>query len=70
MIRLNVTKMTCGHCENAVRRALEAVAGVERVIEVSRERNEVVVEGNPSVEEMIAAIRKEGYEATEVLKDR
>ena len=30
-LQLTVTGMTCGGCENAVRRALEQIAGVEEV---------------------------------------
>lgn len=62
-ITLNVTGMTCGHCEQAVRKALEGVAGVERVVEVDRERNLAVVEGRPEQADLVAAIEEEGYEA-------
>ena len=36
MITLKVTGMTCGHCEMAVKKALAAVPGVERVVSVDR----------------------------------
>lgn len=62
-IRLNVTGMTCGHCEQAVRKALEGVAGVERVIEVDRARETAVVEGDPDRAALVAAIEEEGYQA-------
>lgn len=62
-IKLNVTGMTCGHCEQAVRKALEGVAGVERVVEVDRERNLAVVEGRSEPADLVAAIEEEGYEA-------
>ncbi|ROR34782.1 CopZ family metallochaperone [Inmirania thermothiophila] len=63
MIQLKVKGMTCGHCENAVRKALEAVPGVERVVEVDRTKGVAVVEGSPDIEALVAAIREEGYEA-------
>lgn len=62
-IKLNVTGMTCGHCEQAVRKALEGVPGVERVVEVDRERNTAVVEGQPERSALIEAIEEEGYQA-------
>ena len=39
MIRIMVSGMTCGHCEGAVRKALEDVEGVTEVIEVDREKS-------------------------------
>ena len=44
MIRLKVEGMTCGHCEKAVEKALAAVPGVQRVVGVSREEQQAVVE--------------------------
>jgi len=41
-ITLNVTGMTCGGCENAVKRALGRLAGVERV-DASHTANQVTV---------------------------
>lgn len=41
-ITLNVTGMTCGGCENAVKRALGRLAGVERV-DASHAANQVTV---------------------------
>ena len=63
MTRLKVTGMTCGHCEGAVTKALGAVSGVTRVVEVSRERGEAVVEGAADPQALVAAIREEGYQA-------
>lgn len=63
MISLKVKGMTCGHCEQAVRKALAAVAGVTRVVDVSRERGEARVEGQPDVRALAAAVREQGYEA-------
>lgn len=66
MITLKVEGMTCGHCEAAVRSALETVPGVTRVTEVSRERQIAVAEGDAAIEALISAVEKEGYRATPV----
>lgn len=63
MIELKVTGMTCGHCESAVNKALAAVPGVTQVVEVSREKNRAVVEGDADAQALIAAIAEEGYTA-------
>jgi len=63
MTRLKVTGMTCGHCEGAVTKALGAVPGVSRVVEVSRERGEAVVEGAADPKALVAAIVEEGFQA-------
>ncbi|MFO0568466.1 MAG: cation transporter [Polyangiaceae bacterium] len=63
MITLKVTGMTCGHCEMAVKKALAAVPGVERVVSVDRVKQEAVVEGAPEVSALVQAIGEEGYEA-------
>ena len=63
MTTLMVKGMSCGHCEKAVTKALEAVAGVTRVVSVSHEKNQAVVEGDAAHEALIAAIKQEGYEA-------
>ena len=46
IITLKVDGMTCGHCVAAVSRALAQVPGVERVVEVSLERGEAILEGH------------------------
>ncbi|RLA34558.1 MAG: hypothetical protein DRR03_06510 [Gammaproteobacteria bacterium] len=63
MIKLKVTGMTCGHCENAVRMALAAVAGVTEVVTVDRNREVVEVEGAAEVATLIAVVVEEGYTA-------
>ena len=63
MIKLKVTGMTCQHCERAVSEALSGVSGVEKVVAVSHERGEAVVEGSPDVSSLIAAVQAEGYAA-------
>lgn len=63
MIKLKITGMTCGHCEKAVKNVLEGVPGVSRVVEVSREREQAVLEGNADPKALITAIQEEGYAA-------
>ena len=64
MTTLNVEGMTCGHCEAAVRKALEAVPGVTRVVEVDRSRNVAVVEGDADTSALVAAVVEEGCQAS------
>lgn len=47
MIRLEVTGMTCQHCERAASEALAGVSGADKVAAVSHERDEAAVEGSP-----------------------
>ena len=63
MTRLRVEGMSCEHCVRAVHKALSAVAGVERVDEVSLERGEALVSGSADGAQLVAAIEKEGYRA-------
>lgn len=63
MIRLKIEGMSCDHCVGAVTKLLEAAPGVDRVVEVSLERGEAVIEGTPDIGLLVAAIREEGYEA-------
>lgn len=62
-LKLTVTGMTCDHCVRAVSEALIEVPGVTRVVEVSRDRDEAIVEGDAAVGALIAAIVEEGYQA-------
>lgn len=63
MVKLKVDGMTCEHCVGAVTRALAGVAGVDKVVEVSLERGEAVVEGRPEPAALVAAVEAEGYRA-------
>lgn len=63
MTTLKVKGMTCGHCEAAVRKALEAVDGVTAVTRVDREAEVAVVEGGADIAALIAVVVEEGYEA-------
>ncbi len=62
--KLSVRGMSCGHCANAVAKALSRVPGVARVVEVSLERGVAIVEGEPDPAGLVAAVEAEGYAAT------
>ncbi len=59
-----VTGMTCGHCEAAVREEVSQVEGVES-IDLSLETGRLVVTGPAEIEDatILAAIDEAGYEA-------
>jgi copper chaperone CopZ len=63
-INLTVSGMTCGACVKHVEKAINSIAGVEKV-EVDLASGAVKVEGNVSqqVKEMIAALEEDGYQA-------
>ena len=63
-IKLTVTGMTCNHCVKHVTKALNGVSGVDRVVEVNLDRAEALVEGRANTEELIAAVKKAGYQAS------
>ncbi len=61
-----VTGMTCDHCVRAVTSAIEGVEGVSSA-KVDLAEASAVVEGEQiKAEEVIAAVREEGYEAEAV----
>ena len=66
MVKLKVEGMSCEHCVRAVHEALAGVTGVASVTEVSLERGEAIVEGEPDVAALISAIEEEGYQAEPV----
>ena len=62
MIKLNVTGMSCGHCQAAVKGALEEVPGVAGVsVDLAGGTSEV--EGNAALEALVAAVEEAGYSA-------
>lgn len=60
MLTLKVDGMTCGHCAQAVTRAVEAVPHVERAL-VDLSAGEVVVEGTGDPALIRRAIEGAGY---------
>jgi copper chaperone CopZ len=67
-ITLHIEGMTCGHCLNAVSRALHSVTGVE-VKSVQIGRAEVEVPSGPAVDRVVAAVAEAGYRATAVARE-
>lgn len=63
MLKLKVDGMNCGHCVKSVTEALSGVAGVSKVVEVSLERGEAVIEGSADAGSLIAAVEERGFEA-------
>jgi len=64
-IKLKVTGMTCPHCVNSVKKALEAVPGVVQA-EVFLETGEALVSGGVEVTRLLEAVKEAGYSAEQV----
>ena len=64
IVNLTVSGMTCGACVKHVEKAINSIAGVEKV-EVDLASGSVKVEGDISqqVNEIIAALEEDGYPA-------
>jgi len=59
---LNIIGMTCGHCQTAVTKALRAVPGVQNA-QVDLQTGRAIVEGQPDLRALLAAVTEEGYTA-------
>ena len=59
--QITVRGMSCAGCESAVTDAVTAVAGVNTV-DVDRETDSVMIDGNPDTEELVTAIEDAGYD--------
>ncbi|MFC6592828.1 heavy-metal-associated domain-containing protein [Deinococcus lacus] len=64
MILLDISGMSCGHCERAVKEALLAVPGVQSA-EVSQPQGQATVSGDVNPTALIAAVQAAGYQAVE-----
>ncbi|OMH36309.1 heavy-metal-associated domain-containing protein [Tersicoccus sp. Bi-70] len=62
-----VTGMTCGHCEAAVREEVEQIPGVEG-IRVSAQTGTLIVNSSSEVDDdhVVAAVEEAGYTAQRV----
>ncbi len=58
----NVQGMTCGHCVKAVTRAVQALDAAAQV-QVDLPSQQVRVQSQLAAEQILAAIREEGYQA-------
>ena len=63
MTQINVTGMTCGHCQGAVKKALEAVEGVNSV-EVDLGSGLAKVAGEADTQQLLDAVVEAGYQAS------
>ena len=59
-LTLNIEGMMCPHCEARVRKALEALEGVESAV-VSHEAGTAIVTGSADFETMKAAVEAQDY---------
>lgn len=64
MIELKVTGMNCQHCVQAVKDALEGVAGVARAERLELDSGRALVEGEVDPQALVAAVEAAGYSAT------
>lgn len=61
---IKVEGMSCGHCQMRVKKAVEAVEGVQKA-DVNLQSKQVVIEydeGKANLEKVKAAIKEVGYE--------
>lgn len=61
-ITLSITGMTCDHCVRSVTKALQTVAGVEKV-SVSLDTGRARVDGKAGPGALVQAIEEEGFQA-------
>ncbi|GMA14688.1 heavy-metal-associated domain-containing protein [Deinococcus metallilatus] len=61
-IELNITGMTCGHCQAGVTKALKSVPGVTDA-QVDLKTGKAVVQGNAEPQQLVEAVVEEGYGA-------
>ncbi len=61
--KLNITGMTCVHCQASVQKALETVPGVKKA-EVDLSTGTAVIEGDTDTQALISAVEQEGYSAS------
>ena len=63
---MHIEGMMCAHCENRVKKALEAVAGVESA-QVSHEQGTAIVTGDNLQDDALkAAVEAEDYTVTSI----
>ncbi|MFC7186882.1 CopZ family metallochaperone [Halorubrum yunnanense] len=60
---LTVEGMSCDHCEQTVKEALEGVAGVEGAT-ADHESESATVEGDADPDALVSAVDEAGYDAS------
>lgn len=63
MIELKITGMNCQHCAQAVKDALEGVAGVAGAVKIELEPGRALVEGQADPAALLGAVKTAGYGA-------
>ncbi len=64
-ITLSIAGMSCQGCANTVKAALAAVEGVRRAdVSLEQRRARLVLENSGSVDALVAAAQRVGYEAS------
>lgn len=61
-IELDITGMTCGHCQAGVTKALKDVPGVEDA-QVDLKSGKATVQGDVEPQQLVNAVVEEGYGA-------
>ena len=61
MLKIEVDGMTCGHCAQTVRKAVEALPRVARA-SVDLRTGEVTIEGAPDREAVVQAVGAAGFD--------
>ena len=66
--RLNISGMSCEHCEKSVSKAVENVSGVEGIERISWEDGEVIVQSSDNLDrgDLEKQIKKAGYKLNKV----
>ncbi len=65
-ITLSIAGMSCQGCANTVKAALAGVEGVRRAdVSLERRRARLVLENSGSVDALVAAAQRVGYEAAQ-----
>lgn len=58
---LEVTGMTCGHCERAVTQAVQGIDNTAQV-QIDRAINQVIIHSSASEADLVRVIAEEGYQ--------
>lgn len=61
---IEISGMSCGHCQARVEKALNAIEGVDAKVELKKNRAVVTLEGGISDETLRSAVTEAGYEVT------
>ncbi len=65
MTRLSIPDMTCGHCKAAVEKAVSSIDPSAKV-EVDLQAHTAEIRSAADLQEILAALKEEGYEATPI----